>query len=117
MYLKLLLVIIVRTCTDICFKMAVNHLQFSSFITIGQSVRKMLVNRYLWLGLFFGAANMVAWSFSLQDFDLSYAYPFLSVSYITIILSGKVLFKEHLDRNKVIGIVFISLGALVLFLG
>ena len=117
MYLKLLLVIIVRTCTDICFKMAVNHLQFSSVASIKESLKKMLGNYFLWLGLFFGLANLVAWSFSLQDFDLSYAYPFLSVSYITIILAGKVLFKEHLDRNKIIGIVFISLGAVVLFLG
>ena len=108
MYLKLLLVIIVRTCTDICFKMAVNHLQFSSVASIKESLKKMLGNYFLWLGLFFGLANLVAWSFSLQDFDLSYAYPFLSVSYITIILAGKVLFKEHLDRNKIIGIVFIS---------
>lgn len=117
MYLKLLLVIVVRTCTDISFKMAVNHLQFSSVSTIKQSLKKLGTNPYLWLGIFFGISNMIAWSMSLQDFDLSYAYPFLSISYITIILSGKFLFKEHLDRNKLIGIGFITLGALVLFLG
>ena len=117
MIFKLLLVILVRTCTDISFKMAVLNLKFDNFSGVGTNLRMMLKSPYLWLGLFFGVANMLAWSFSLRDIDLSYAYPFLSVSYVTIILSGKWLFKEHLDKHKMIGIIFISLGAVTLFLG
>ncbi len=117
MIFKLLLVILVRTCTDISFKMAVYRLHFDSVSTLAANMKKMIASPYLWLGGFFGIANMLAWSFSLQEIDLSYAYPFLSISYVTIILSGKFLFHENLDKNKMIGIGFISLGAVILFLG
>jgi multidrug transporter EmrE-like cation transporter len=116
-YLKLISVIVVRTFTDICFKAAVHRLEFGSFSGIGKNLKKMGVNPFLWAGLALGILNVVLWTSSLEDFDLSYAYPFLSISYVTIILSGKFLFHETLDRNKLIGIGFITAGALALFFG
>lgn len=77
----------------------------------------MGANPLLWLGLVLSGVNMLAWTSTLESFDLSYAYPFLSVSYVTIIFSGWVFFNETLDRNKLIGVFFISLGACALFLG
>jgi multidrug transporter EmrE-like cation transporter len=114
---KLVFVIFIRTCTDISFKAAVHHLKFDSFSSLGSNLIKLLKTPYLWAGLIFGLLNVLAWASALKDFDLSYAYPFLSISYITIIISGKILFHEHLDKNKMIGISFISLGAAMLFFG
>ncbi len=116
-YLKLILVIIIRTFGDISFKATVHRLDFNSISDLGHNTFKMLRSPYLWLGLFFGVANMIMWGLSLEDFDLSYAYPFLSISYVSIILTGSFLFKETLDKNKIIGIIFIVLGAITLFLG
>jgi multidrug transporter EmrE-like cation transporter len=116
-FLKLVAIIIVRTCGDICFKAAVNRLNFTSVSSVLPNIFKLVRNPFFILGLFFGVSNLFIWWFSLKDFDLSYAYPFLSISYITIIIAGKVVFKEHLDKKKIIGICFITLGALVLFLG
>ena len=82
------------------------------FNVIGAVIR----SPFLWLGLTCGVTNIVLWCSALKDFDLSYAYPFLSVSYIIIIVSGKLLFDEHIDQNKMIGIGFIALGALALFI-
>jgi drug/metabolite transporter (DMT)-like permease len=117
MYLLLIVVIIVRTLTDICFKMAVNNLHFNSVSSSVTSFVSLTKNIFLWLGLIFGLTNLIVWWLSLKYFDLSYAYPFLSISYITIIISGKVLFKEHLGKYKMAGILFISAGAVMLFLG
>ena len=115
--IKLVAVIIIRTCTDLSFKMAVRRLQFTSFSSVGKNLCAMLLNPFCWLGGFLGVANVVMWCSSLEDFDLSYAYPFLSISYITIILSGRFLFNESLDQQKLIGLCFIGLGAIALFLG
>ena len=116
-YFPLIFAIVIRTFTDVFFKAAVNNIDFSAQHSLKKNIIKLLSNPFLWLGIIFGFLNLVAWLYSLKFFDLSYAYPFLSISYIGIILMGKFIFKEHLDKDKLIGIVFISLGAMVLFLG
>ena len=113
-YTFLIFTIFIRTLTDICFKKSVNNLNEPTLIP---NIIKILKSPFWWLGLLFGAANFVSWYLTLQRFPLSFAYPFLSITYICIILSGKFLFKEHLDRYKITGICCITFGAIMLFLG
>jgi drug/metabolite transporter (DMT)-like permease len=113
----IVLIVIIRTLVDISFKAAVRHIDFDSVSTIRMNICLMAKNPFLWIGLVLGVINMLVWVFSLNQFDLSYAYPFLSVSYITVILCGKFIFKEHLDKNKIIGVLFIIFGAALLFAG
>jgi multidrug transporter EmrE-like cation transporter len=113
MYAILVITIIARTATDISFKKAMTAIpkkKENIYITA-------LKSPFFWIGLACGGTNFLCWYISLSHFDLSFAYPFLSICYITIILSGKFIFKEHLDNYKLIGIGFISLGAIGLFLG
>jgi drug/metabolite transporter (DMT)-like permease len=112
----ILLIITIRTLGDLCFKAAVHKLNFTNVSSFGTNIKRMLLSPFLWLGLTFGISNMLLWCFGLKVLDLSYAYPFLSISYITVIIAGKFLYHEHLDKNKITGICFIILGALFLFL-
>ncbi|MGE4170488.1 MAG: EamA family transporter [Candidatus Margulisiibacteriota bacterium] len=116
MYAKLLVVIFLRTCTDLSFKAGVNQLDFDSLGSFGPNVKRMLVNPFVWSGLLFGLMNMLFWAVSLSSFDLSYAYPFLSIVYIVMMIAGKLLFGEHIDRYKLIGLLFIVAGAGMLFI-
>ena len=113
----LFLIILVRTVTDIAFKFVVNNLNFDSMNSIFSNIVLMIKNPILWLGLTMGISNYYLWILCLREFDLSYAYPFLSIAYISIILSGKFIFKERLGMNKVVGLIFISIGAGMLFVG
>ena len=112
---SLILVVLVRTLTDVCFKKAVHFLNFDSISSVGKNLKSLVSNVYLWLGILFGGLNVVLWMFSLSQVDLSYAYPFLSLSYILIIFAGKYLFHEHFGWNKIVGIGFIMAGAVFLF--
>jgi multidrug transporter EmrE-like cation transporter len=62
-----------------------------------------------------GAINVLLWPVALRYFELSYAYPFLSISFVLIILSGKWMFQEKLDIYKWVGILFIVAGSMSLF--
>ncbi len=115
-FLILAFIIVVRTMSDISLKFAVHKLQFSSVQSIGPNLVKLFKNPFLWIGGGLAVGNMVLWTVSLTQYDLSYAYPFLSISYIPIILAGRFLFHEHLDRNKLIGLGFIVAGGMTLFL-
>jgi len=113
---KLFAIVILRTASDLSFKAAVFGIHLSPRKGLGSAIANVLRRPFLWAGLVLGAANVVVWSSALQSFDLSYAYPFLSFSFVTIIIGGRVFFNETLDRYKTLGIVSITLGSLILFL-
>lgn len=116
-FILLFLIIAVRTATDISFKKAVHDMEFTCINSTISNLTNALLCPYYWLGIIFGIANVLVWTVSLEYFDLSFAYPFLSISFITIILCGKLFFNEHLDAYKLTGISFITVGSMILFLG
>ncbi len=54
--------------------------------------------------------STIIWLYVLTRADLSFAYPFISISYIAVILIGPWLFKESIDRWKIFAIILIILG-------
>ena len=53
------------------------------------------------------------WTMALTKFDLSYAYPFMSLSFVFVPLLSALLFKEPLTPANMIGIALIVSGVLV----
>ncbi len=114
-YFAIFLAVFFRTSIDLSFKMAVHKVNLSQMDRIGPHVLKVASRPFIWLGIFFAFLNVWVWCYALANFDLSYIYPFFSINYVIMIMLGKVIFKERLDRQKLIGVGFILCGALVLF--
>ena len=112
----LFLAVILRTVADVSLKKSVHNLNFTCMKSTKTNICCLFKNPFLWLGSSLGLLNVFVWSYSLKQFDLSYAYPFLSISYITIMICGWIFFKETLDLYKLIGIGFIFVGTGLLFL-
>jgi multidrug transporter EmrE-like cation transporter len=51
----------------------------------------------------------VFWAITLTKFELSFAYPFTSLSFVLVLFLSFFLFKESISINKLIG-VFLILG-------
>lgn len=70
--------------------------------------------------IFFGIAtygiSTIFWIITLSKFDLSYAYPFLSIGYILILVVSYFLFKETITIFKVLGILAIMSGIVLISL-
>jgi len=49
---------------------------------------------------------------ALSRVDLSFAYPFLSVSYVLVLLAGYFWFGEAVNAYRIIGITLICFGTL-----
>ena len=113
----LVLVVLARTACDLSFKASMQHLYFDSLSSVIPNIKKVLLSPFIYFGFFFGGLNFIVWSLALTHFDLSYAYPFLSISYLTIMVAGKFIFHEHFGKNKIMGLCFIVSGTIVLFLG
>lgn len=111
----LVAIVATRTVSDVLMKKSVNTLNFSGSSSLWPNAKALLKNPIFGIGVFLGALNVLLWPVALRYFDLSYAYPFLSVSFVLIILAGKWLFHEKLDIYKWVGIGFIVLGSMSLF--
>ena len=63
------------------------------------------------IGLYFISA--LAWVYALSRVDLGYAYPFVSLSYVMIILSARFVLGETVPPVRWIGISLICVGVLL----
>jgi multidrug transporter EmrE-like cation transporter len=68
-----------------------------------------------WVLSCYAAAFLAAicWMAAMTKFDLSYAYPFTSISFILVLLLSAFLFQEAITAAKVIGLVLIIAGIVV----
>lgn len=62
------------------------------------------------------AAALVAsitWGAALKYFDLSFAYPWMSLSFVLVLVFGALLFNEAVTPGKAIGVALICVGVFV----
>lgn len=74
---------------------------------------KLLLNP--WIISAFAAAFMasISWMGAMTKFQLSHAYPFMSLNFVIVLLLGAWLFNEPLSMTRVIGVALICLGTVV----
>jgi len=69
---------------------------------------------YIIAGLFFTGIGMLMWITVISNLELSFAYPFMSISYIIILFFGWILFSEDVNALRIAGIAFIVCGVVVI---
>ena len=55
----------------------------------------------------------LAWMAAMTKFDLSHAYPFMSLNFIVVLLFSGWLLSEPLSVQKVVGVAMIVIGTVV----
>ena len=71
---------------------------------------RVFSNGYIWAGLITYGIGTLFWISALSKADLSYAYPFLALGYVLIIIFSYFLFKEPFTFNKILGIALVIIG-------
>ena len=89
-------------------------------ITFGQTCAKYgalkiaeggsVLNIYILLGYTFLILRGLVWVVILKKMRLSFAYPFISISYVLILAISYYFFDEVIGINNIIGTVLIMLG-------
>ncbi len=69
-----------------------------------------------WVISAFAAAFLAAlsWMVAMTKLELTYAYPFMSLSFVLVLIFGAILFQELLTWQKIVGVAFIILGVIVI---
>lgn len=56
----------------------------------------------------------VSWMLAMTKFEISYAYPFVSLNYILVLATGVLLFQESMSFTKLVGSLLIIFGIIVI---
>ena len=95
--------ILIRTLNQILFKKVAMGPGGISYID--------LLSDYLfYISIFVFFAQAVIWISALKYLPLSFAYPFTSLTFITILISGMLFFGESITLGNLIGASVIMIG-------
>jgi drug/metabolite transporter (DMT)-like permease len=86
-------------------------------LTAGQAlgiIWRMATNPYVVIGLGIYMFGTLFWLMALSRVQLSFAYPFASLSYGLMLLASWLLFREDISLLRVIGTAVIIAGVLII---
>lgn len=110
-------------------------LTFSIMVVIGQNLMKhgmgmtpefenltelfgilfqVIFNPWVFSGLLLYVFSTGIWLIVLSRTGLSFCYPFISISYVLIIISARIFQNELIDIYKAVGVTLIILGVIML---
>jgi multidrug transporter EmrE-like cation transporter len=109
-YLYLILTMICRSINPLFFKKAA--------ITLDDySLASMISNVFLLISFALFSIRAITWQITLSKLSLAFAYPFMSVAYITMLAGGYFLYDEKVTVFNIIGTIGIILGLVLMTTG
>jgi multidrug transporter EmrE-like cation transporter len=73
----------------------------------------LLLNPWVMSGVAAGFLAMLCWMAAMTKFELSYAYPFMSLAFVLVTVLSVIIFKEAISLQKVLGLLLIVGGIVV----
>jgi drug/metabolite transporter (DMT)-like permease len=74
----------------------------------------VLLNPYILLGFVLYGLGTIFWLIALSKRDLSFVYPFVSLTYIIVLILSGLVLKESIGLNKSIGTLIVILGLILI---
>ena len=75
---------------------------------------KSLIDPYIFSSFFSAFLASLTWMLALKEFELSKAYPFMSLSFVLVLIISFFLLKETISAQKIIGCILIIAGIIVI---
>lgn len=73
----------------------------------------LLIDPYILSGFIAAFIASLAWMAAMTKFDLSHAYPFMSLNFVVVLILSGWLLAEPLTSQKIFGVGLIVLGTVV----
>ncbi|MCR8635985.1 EamA family transporter [Paenibacillus radicis (ex Xue et al. 2023)] len=74
---------------------------------------KIVFDPFILSGLFSAFISSFFWMAAMTKFDISYAYPFMILSFVLVFILSIFIFNEPVTAYKIIGLLLIVLGVIV----
>jgi drug/metabolite transporter (DMT)-like permease len=86
----------------------------SGFKILLKSLSKVATNLWVIGGLALYVFSTLLWMMILTKTPLSFCYPFISLSYVFVIIASRLIFRERIDQFKIFAIILIVAGVVLL---
>ena len=112
----ILVAVVASAAGQVLLKMGMNRAGALTlgFDTIVATLWKIGTNPYIAIGLLIYVTGTVFWLAALSRVDLSYAYPFASLSYLVMLLAGWFVFDENINLVRIAGTLVVATGVLII---
>jgi drug/metabolite transporter (DMT)-like permease len=77
----------------------------------------LLLNPWVVTGIVSTFFAGVSWMLAMTKFEISYAFPYVSLNYVLVLLAAVMLFHESVTGAKLLGTVLVVAGILVIARG
>jgi drug/metabolite transporter (DMT)-like permease len=77
-------------------------------------ISSVLLNPYVLLGFMMYGLSTVFWLIALSKKDLSFVYPFISLTYILVLALSSLVLKESIGIGKIAGTLAIIVGLIII---
>jgi drug/metabolite transporter (DMT)-like permease len=81
------------------------------------AIWRIVAQPLIWGGLGLYGVSTLFWLTALSQVELGYAYPFISLTYVLILVGSWFFFREKVSSWRVIGVTAICLGVLIVARG
>ncbi|MBD3588968.1 EamA family transporter [Bacteroides sp. GM023] len=117
-YLYILLTILFTVYGQVILKWRISNLNWSLTTTegVGQmivSYVKFLFDPLIFSGFVSAFIASIFWMLAMTKFELTYAYPFMSLSPALVFVIGILVLGETFTIGKILGLLLIMIGILV----
>lgn len=107
-YVLILFQVILNTVSQVLLKTGVNKICFNQKIM--QIIFSFVTNFYIILGVTGFVISLFLWLYLLSKFELSFIYPFGSLSYALAIVAGCFWLNEPFSFLRMVGVFIIVIG-------
>lgn len=105
---------------QLCLKVGMNQVGVLGENLLKQPfviILKVITNYQILVGLLLYALSAFSWLIVLSRVDLSFAYPFVGLSYVIVVLLAFLFLKEPLNLYRVAGSIIILVGLIIIARG
>jgi multidrug transporter EmrE-like cation transporter len=77
----------------------------------------LLINPWVLTGILATFCAGVSWMMTLTQFQIGYAYPFVSLTYVLVMFGGIALFNDSVGLSRLVGTAVVMVGVLIIARG
>ena len=74
---------------------------------------KLLLNPWIASGVAAGLLALLCWMATMTQFELSYAYPFMSLAFVFVLILSAIFFHEAVTIPKALGVALVVAGIII----
>ena len=114
-YLYIIGTILFTVYGQIIIKWQVSHAGAFPKDAVGQVwfLLRLVSNPWVISSLCCAFLAFFCWMAAMTKFDLSYAYPFMSLSFVLVLIFSAVFFHEPITAAKMLSVIFIVIGIII----